>query len=555
MKLSFKTFSIKRMTTTLLFVFSIIIAQFATVQFASAASLTWDGSAGDGKFSTAENWSTGSAPVDGDLITFDASILTSSATLTNDITDLSLSGISFTGDGGDGTSVYTITGNALTLTGDVVNTSHYDSGSGTLILKTNLNVDINLAADVSISDAGISYGSTVTLNTNGYNLAYSSTRGCLIVPKLTGSGSIVFSGTGQYPSIVTQAANPSYTGAISVNSGRLFAVEGSLGSSSAGTTLSGSGGLVIISAADSTWSEPLTLSGSGSVGVFQSGCSGGSGPSVTVTWTGDVTLGSDFKYSGYENMVITGEYTSNSHTFSVEDGATGTITTPEGTAVAPVVTTDLSGDKPSENVTVVNKETATLSGNRGNVSVSQGGILKGVGTVNSLSVYGVVYPGNSPGTITALDNLALAGTLQSEILNTDTYDQLVVGENYSGGGSAVALNSGAILDFVLYDGWSITKDDAFTIIDNKSETAVSGTFKDLAEGAQFKIDGITFSISYVGGDGNDIVVTALNTGDDPNAPDTSVAQTVLSNPLTIISLGVVSAGIFAAVALRRRSNQ
>jgi hypothetical protein len=43
-----KNLRLGRLGTTVVFLFAIIAAQFSHVQFASAASLTWDGSSGDG---------------------------------------------------------------------------------------------------------------------------------------------------------------------------------------------------------------------------------------------------------------------------------------------------------------------------------------------------------------------------------------------------------------------------------------------------------------------------------------------------------------------------
>ena len=49
--------------------------------------------------------------------------------------------------------------------------------------------------------------------------------------------------------------------------------------------------------------------------------------------------------------------------------------------------------------------------------------------------------------------------------------------------------------------------NTFTIIDNDGGDAVTGTFAGLAEGAQLNVGGVTMTISYVGGTGNDVVLT------------------------------------------------
>ena len=50
--------------------------------------------------------------------------------------------------------------------------------------------------------------------------------------------------------------------------------------------------------------------------------------------------------------------------------------------------------------------------------------------------------------------------------------------------------------------------DSFVIIDNDGADPVSGTFAGLPEGAVFSVDDTSFRISYAGGTGNDVVLTA-----------------------------------------------
>jgi hypothetical protein len=176
--------------------------------------------------------------------------------------------------------------------------------------------------------------------------------------------------------------------------------------------------------------------------------------------------------------------------------------------------------------------------------------LKGTGTAESITNYGTVNPGNSPGTLTVLDFYNQTGTYQVEIQSKDAYDQLRVGEAATM--TAVQLDPTAILDVSLFGDWKVNAGDTFTIIDNRSSDAVSGTFAGLDEGAQFTVDGVTFAISYVGGDGNDVVLTAKNT---VSAPNTGVLQAVKQNPAIVAVLGVVSAAAVLGLALRRKNER
>ena len=139
-------------------------------------------------------------------------------------------------------------------------------------------------------------------------------------------------------------------------------------------------------------------------------------------------------------------------------------------------------------------------------TVAAGATLGGHGSVGALTVAsgGTLAPGDSPGILTtgdvALDtgahvSIELGGTI------TGKYDQLAV--------HGSVLLGGATLDAVLVNNFAPAGGDRFIIIDNDGTDAIGGKFLGLDEGALLAIGGIGFSISYHGGDGNDVVLTAL----------------------------------------------
>jgi hypothetical protein len=545
MKLTQKT---KYASAALLFVFATTALSFVNVQFASAASLQWTGGGDGTTFADTANWSTGAVPQNGDNVTFDITGLTEQKVLNNDISGLSLAGITFTGNAAN-YYAYTLQGNALTLSGNVQNTI---TGANADYVTPSIQNNLTLAGPVTVSKVNIGTTGT-TLNLQANQLTFSGAAGCgtSLTSNLSGSGMLNITGA----KINVSGANASYTGPINVTGSASIGAD-SFGTSAQGTTVSGAGTLAVVHTTNKTSAEPFTLGGTGWIGATQnyiSGCAGGSGPASTLTLTGGVTLTSNFLYNGENNLKINAPYTANGHTFTVKSGAEGTLTTPQGEAEAPKETIELNGDS-STFVTVGNNQTAILNGTRDLIGVGSGGVLKGTGTANGVYINdgAVIAPGNSPGTLTVLDNFTLTGTYEAELLNKSTYDKLAIGENYTGSSNAVFLNSGASLNVVLFDGWTIKKGDTFTIIDNLSDTDVEGTFEGLAEGGQLTVDGITFSISYVGGDGNDVVLTALNTGDDPSAPNTGVLQVVRKNPLVVAGFGIVTAALLITLAVRRR---
>lgn len=537
---------------TPLFIVASVVLSFAPVQFASAASVTWTGDGSDNKFSTAENWSTDQVPENGDSVIFDNSAISEATTIDVDVSNLSLSGITFNRTAGV-EHRFTMTGNTITLTGDV-------NSTGSPFAAPIINNNINLGANITISGVQLgNHDSINTINLGSYALNYagSSECGLNVYGAISGSGALTLSGSNQN----IRGNNASYSGNILVT-GKAMVSIASFGTSAGGTTVSGSGELWAVTNSSASISEPFTFGGSGHFGVTTGyySCMGGGVEPITLTLTGGVTLTSNFKYGNQyttDNLVVQGPYTTNGYTFSVASGSSATLQTPEGESEAPTETINLEGEgDPDEIVTIGNKQTGVLTGSRNTVSVMAGGILKGTGTANNISVgsSGVIAPGNSPGTITVLNSFLLNGAYSAELLNKDTYDQLIVGENYSESSSAVALYPDSILEVILYDGWSIEQGDEFMIIDNRSNTDVQGTFDGLEEGAQFTIQGITFSITYEGGDGNDVVLTALKSGTDPGAPNTGFIAASLANPVLIAVLGAITASLIFALSRRKSTN-
>lgn len=141
------------------------------------------------------------------------------------------------------------------------------------------------------------------------------------------------------------------------------------------------------------------------------------------------------------------------------------------------------------------------------VGLAANGTLTGVGTVSSvIAGGGTVSPGTNTGLLTVSSiTFDAASTFIADIHGTTavtTYDQLRVSGN-------ILLNGAAL---TLVDDFTAAPGNQFRIIDNISTSAaVNGTFAGLPEGAKFTANGQGFQISYVGGSGNDVVLTALAT--------------------------------------------
>jgi hypothetical protein len=526
------------------------------MSFAHAVSTdTWTGTAGDGLFSTAGNWSGSTVPVTGDIIEF-LPLATGSnyqaVQLTNDLSGVSFGGViqgstssgfptyfdidtidfaagaSITQDTSGGAkqayiqlhksaSPYTGTLNAagdlnigtgVQIYGGILNVTGNVTGSGTIDPSAGSAISGNITARAALIPSSVTVGGSITLLDNAWGLGFANTGGTI--------ANDITVGTFDSTTYLNQLAF-----------------------GNCATQLSGG-------------------SGGGGADFYYIGCA--TYANATYNLTGTLNLNANLLIDVAQNSTvnINGTINYNGHTITLAQHSQGALNIGSTAVTTPDITTALSDSQPATNYTIQNKETATLDGSRGFIQVNAGGILLGNGTATYISVQngGTVAPGHSPGKLTSTTGLFLGpgSTYQAQLQTSVAggYDQIVVG-TASDSSTDVSIDPAAILDTSLYTGYNIKQGDQFMIIDDLGQAAVSGTFAGLAEGAQFTVSGITFSISYVGGDGNDVVLTALNTGKDPGTPNTGAQMLKLANPVVLIGLGVVAAGVLFALA-RRRTN-
>ncbi len=169
----------------------------------------------------------------------------------------------------------------------------------------------------------------------------------------------------------------------------------------------------------------------------------------------------------------------------------------------------LGGNSPSfTGPTTVNAGTLLVDGSQSNspVAVNSGSTLGGSGTVGTvMTTEATISPGDSPGILSAAGNVTFDShsIFQVELDGANPvrggYDQLNV--------TGVVNLAGSTLSGTV--GFTPSIGEAFTII--HSTAPIVGTFNGLAEGAAFSIDGVPFHITYVGGSGDDVVLTQAGT--------------------------------------------
>ncbi len=202
--------------------------------------------------------------------------------------------------------------------------------------------------------------------------------------------------------------------------------------------------------------------------------------------------------------------------------ANGTLTTGSGSMITATTVNIGEGTNATGNVNMNGGLFAA-----GIVNMGAGGTFNftdgrlGIGTFNTYSGSGslnqqggTLAPGFSPfdtslaGIATINGDYCLtSGTLEIELFGLGAgteYDQVFVN-------GLVRLDAGGSLDVVL--GFAPEIGDQFIILDNDEDDWINGTFAGLSEGAVFSTSYLStyypFRISYVGNDGNDIVLTSI----------------------------------------------
>jgi autotransporter-associated beta strand protein len=310
---------------------------------------------------------------------------------------------------------------------------------------------------------------------------------------IVGTGPLTLTNNGPNDGLELSAVN-TYTGATTVASGVhrvLFSANGAVPTGSA-LTVNG----VARFAQSSTVGS---LAGSGTILV-------GSGQTLTVGGDNSSTdFAGSLSFSGTSDAALTKVGTG---TFTLSGSGTNTYTGP----------------------TTVNGGTLNLTGNIDSpVTVNTGATLAGTGTTTNTLPSPAAATANAGGTIAP--GSAGVGTLHT---GTAT---LMAGSNYSVElGTAddnldvtgtVVLNA-ATLNVSLLGGYVHTPGTVHTIISNDGTDPVSGTFPGFPEGATVTSGDDEFRISYVGGTGNDITLTALS----PPPPPPPTTTTTPTTPTT-----------------------
>ena len=319
---------------------------------------------------------------------------------------------------------------------------------------------------------------------------------------------------------LTLSGNNSFDGEVLVQGGVLLALSDTALGGEPGVTTVSSGATLQLAGGRNLGSEGVRLSGHGFDGHGALQSLGGTNYVSDVLISGPVTIG-----VGNSVLVIGSLDVVNSggSLTLVGGGKLQVDSTPSGGFAAAVRVVD-------GNLTWNADEPPWPA-----VDVQPHGLLRGTGTVASIVVNsGRVWPGSggSPGILTSTG----ATVFNSGYFKVDL-DGPAAGSEYGQlSTNGISLNLLATR-LELDRSFTPSFGQVFRIIDNTSGFPVSGTFRDLPEGAIFGLGGHAVQISYKGGDGNDVTLTVLRqlsadlrltaeAAPSPVSPGTTIAYTV-----------------------------
>lgn len=378
------------------------------------------------------------------------------------------------------------------------------SGTGTATLDGAITTSgvsgISVNAAAIVVDASLIAGSgPISLVTDDLfvdaNATLASTGSLTIAPLDPALAIIVGSGVGT-------------SGELLVDSQTIATFQDGFSEITIGDAMAGTGRVDVLS---SLFTDPITIVG-GEISV--TGLNAGANAATLIARVNSITNGGDLET----------DVTAGSVSLSADFGSIGSPTGPISLSATSLATsTAASGDQHLIEVdSVVWLSSAAGGGtinlvagrfdiadgetiNAGTVQVDAGAVLAGMGTVNAaVDVSGTVAPGFSPGVIDTGDvdfmdgsifEVELAGTTPGN--NPDNHDQL----NVTG---TVTIGMNVTLSVIVDPGFLPMPGDRFTIIANDAADAVSGEFAGLPEGGTFVNGMTTFTVTYIGGDGNDV---------------------------------------------------
>jgi len=364
---------------------------------------------------------------------------------------------------------------------------------------------ISLTGDITLNDDGAGNAANATLSGD---VRITVTRSISTNDMTSGGGAIdlqnaTVSATGAGLNLTLSTSNTGGTSDNDITLGVFNATGGSLVADL--TADAGSSGDVMVT-------DEITLSGNLSATANAIDLGADVTSAIDQSYTGPVTLSAPVTLTA-DDISLIGTVDNGGNLLTIDVGGTSSaanfaISGAGGLTKDGSGTFSLGGASTYDGATTVADGTLSVAGSLdmgAPVTVQNGGTLAGTGTIGrpiSVQSGGTLSPGTSPGALST-GNLTLASgssfdvEAQAPFMTAGTdYDQLDVTGTVDLTGSTLSFTAtGAPTDSRL-----------LTLISNDGGDAVTGTFAGLPEGATVTSGSFSGTISYIGGDGNDVAI-------------------------------------------------
>lgn len=237
---------------------------------------------------------------------------------------------------------------------------------------------------------------------------------------------------------------------------------------------------------------------------------------------GDTTIGSlegdGFVYLGGGPLAIGGNNLSTTFAGTIteqggiQQGGPGSITkNGSGTLTLTGASDYTDGTTVESGLLFVNNTSGSATGS-GPVNVVGGG-LAGAGTITGPLTVGngtasaTLAPGATGSTVGTLVVQAALNLTANSSYKAQLNSTAIAADSVTANG--VAISSDPRITLTDLGSTTLPDGTAFTLIDNTSGAAISGTFSNLADGAVIAVGSNTYQANYEGGDGNDLTLTVV----------------------------------------------
>ena len=342
---------------------------------------------------------------------------------------------------------------------------------------------------------------------------------------MSGSGSLVQEGTQP----LTLHANTTYTGATTISNGTLVLASDASINSSSGVHLTNSGTTFDISQAGNQTIQDLSGADGSRIVLGKNTLIVGTTQNTTFAGTiSNSGKSGGLTKVGQGTLTLTGKATTTNGNWQIQQG------------------TLKVGDAAHAQTTL-----------QGTLNVLDGATLSGRGMITGpVTNAGIVVPGDAGGVLTitgSYTQVAKSGKLAITFNGTQNGQLNVSGKVTLGGMLNVTPNG------------KLNVGNTFTILNNTGTDPIVGTFASLPEGATFIANGVTFHVSYVGGTGNDVVLTVAGGSNSITLTHTSPliersgqegssvsAVSLIGIVLAIVGLLVLAGALILALRLYRQ---